>query len=928
MNKRYDACSVMTKNTKKPVNAPRRVTKKKPQAKAPVLSRSLKLYAWLQGPVVARLFMLSCLALLLTTTMLWAVLGAGLHHANADQLIDTYLFESSDTFAQALFPGAHTFLLKWPIFAIMALAGAGPNVFMGATIFMVLATVGGLVFLLHKIEKRPYVFGVLCLALASTLLLVPIQPYPGALLPADMAMTTTRNLEYLVFMLVLWYAASLPKLKSWPALGVGLALIVLIASDKLFGVLALGSCIFAAMWYGVVLRKRAEAVRSVGWLLLVIVSIGGATVLLMALNKFGVTGIPTGESASPFALISSVKQLALALLFGAGALLTNFGANPVHAVTVVRDLPGALAAELVRPSILAYAANFVVLLLSMYATIRLLLRHRRSAAELNGRNLQWLRLSVLLVGAALVAAAVYVLTDHYYPVDARYLTISVFAAAVAAATYFSARQVKIRTIGALALLLVLALPFGVGRAFTEFHQSETAMAPRLLATARVAETMESHGVKRLVGDYWDVTPVKGAMSPKASRAMAVAPVDNCITPRPALNSKAWFTMPKDTPTAYLAVRDGSAEAGPDATVHHQANTATYGGCSLEKIVGSYGVPSERVRVDDTVNANGLPDVLVLLYPNGTKTSEEAAAERKAAEKSLTPVRKNLTALPDMADCSSGVTMQVVAHQDDDILFMNPDVQMSIKSGRCMRTVYITAGNAGESVNYWAGREQGAKAAYAEMYGLENKWYDETQYINDRKVTVSYLRDMPKVSLVFLRLPDGNIHGQGFPGNGNASLHGLLSGSQPEIHAVDGSAGYNKSDLVQTLLAVMHADQPDEIRTLGSGDEGDGDHADHHDSGILTDEAAALYAASHTVLHYIGYPSNKSVVNLSDDTINLKQSIFLAYAKFDGAVCQTLFECQQTPTYGGYLMRQYLHLPTADPPVVAAADVVGDAAPAP
>jgi hypothetical protein len=164
--------------------------------------------------------------------------------------------------------------------------------------------------------------------------------------------------------------------------------------------------------------------------------------------------------------------------------------------------------------------------------------------------------------------------------------------------------------------------------------------------------------------------------------------------------------------------------------------------------------------------------------------------------------------------------------------------------------------------------------------------------------------MPKVSLIFLRLPDGNIHGDGFPGNNNVSLRKLLDGSLGKITAVDQSATYTKDELVVTLQWIMNTDVPDQIRTLGSTDPADGDHADHRAAGKFTELAAATFLSDHTITHYMGYAESKLPANLSQEDIEAKQTIFMTYAKFDGAVCQTLFECNKSTAYGDYLARQY------------------------
>lgn len=59
-------------------------------------------------------------------------------------------------------------------------------------------------------------------------------------------------------------------------------------------------------------------------------------------------------------------------------------------------------------------------------------------------------------------------------------------------------------------------------------------------------------------------------------------------------------------------------------------------------------------------------------------------------------------------------MNVVAHQDDDLLFRSPDLLHDVQAHRCVRAVFVTAGDAGRDSAYWTGRETGARAAYAQM----------------------------------------------------------------------------------------------------------------------------------------------------------------------------------------------------------------------
>ncbi|MDB5181745.1 MAG: hypothetical protein JWP13_508 [Candidatus Saccharibacteria bacterium] len=822
-------------------------------------------------------------AILGLTTVFWTVLSVLQHELNADQFIDAFLFESTDTFQSALFPGAHTFLIKWPLFAVMSLFGYEAYVFLVATLVMVLVTVGVLVYLLHKIEPRPLVFGVLCLSLASVLLLVPAQPYPGALLPTNFGMTTTRNLEYAVFILVMYLFMKVRSFKTVTFWLLIVLMALVMASDKLFAVLAVGGGLVWLIGYAGILRRKSEAPLIGRWLLMSGVAFTLANVVLLLLSWLDVTGIVNESNASPFPLISSLGQLAQGLFYGIAALLTNFGANPIHGVTIIRDMPGALVDSVFSPTILPYLVNFGLLLFGLFAAVKVI------AARHEDRES---RLVVLLAGALLTALAVFVLTDHHYPVDARYVAIELFALFVAMAAFLRGRHIRTKYIGIVSLVFLITLPLGMLRSWQEFRGGQQALMSQNEITNKVARILDTERIGRLIGNYWDVVPVK----PRAHESLTVQPTESCVKPAQVLNSTAWFRKPHTASAAYLAVRD--------------PGKSTYDGCSLARLAAEYGTPSQRVLLAPNPNPPYDPNVLLLLYKNGTKPLPEQQTEKKVE----LPMARPVKALSEKAACPS-TSLNVVAHQDDDLLFMNPDVANDIKAGNCIRTVYVTAGDAGEAANYWSSRENGAKAAYAAMYGVESKWHETRELLEGRFVTVSYLDGVPSVALLFMRLPDGNMHGEGFAGTQNQSLQMLVSGQVTTLTTVDNGTTYSKEQIVAALHGLMTTDQVATIRTQGSEDAADGDHSDHHSVGTLTQLARATYTSEVKLDTYIGYPTMSQPINLSDDVIADKQVWFLAYAKHDGAVCQSVSECEQLITYGSYLARQYLAVPTV--PSVAA-----------
>ncbi len=154
-----------------------------------------------------------------------------------------------------------------------------------------------------------------------------------------------------------------------------------------------------------------------------------------------------------------------------------------------------------------------------------------------------------------------------------------------------------------------------------------------------------------------------------------------------------------------------------------------------------------------------------------------------------------------SNACSGSTVYFVAHPDDSILFMDPDLQQDIDANRCVETVFVTSGDAGQSDTYWSGREQGAEAAYAELAGVSDSWTTGDAGIAGHPMTRVTLDGAPNVSLVFMRLPDGGTDGSGFASTGFTSLQQLWSGDLSAISPIDGSPSYTESGLVDTLTAA-------------------------------------------------------------------------------------------------------------------------------
>ncbi|MBT53002.1 MAG: hypothetical protein CMF72_06330 [Mameliella sp.] len=254
---------------------------------------------------------------------------------------------------------------------------------------------------------------------------------------------------------------------------------------------------------------------------------------------------------------------------------------------------------------------------------------------------------------------------------------------------------------------------------------------------------------------------------------------------------------------------------------------------------------------------------------------------------------------------AGGDMAIVAHPDDDLLFMNPHIADTIADGDPMTTVFVTAGDAGDESAYWEAREMGAKAAYAQMAGADPAdWVDETVTLDVGgvawEVQSSYLADDPQVRLYFLRTPDG-IDGGGTDTYGFGSLERLLEGDADQITTVDGLVTYSSDDLTQVLGAIMTRHMPDDI--LLQDDSSEIEHSDHVHTTELAEAALPLYGEDVTVTHFTGYISWAEEENLTPDQVALVTGVFETYAAFDPFVTDDAGALREP--YTDWVLREYV-----------------------
>jgi LmbE family N-acetylglucosaminyl deacetylase len=823
---------------------------------------------------------LSLLALL-CTTLFWTLKTAGLQLSNADQLVDPYLFSSSKVLHGAQFPGSHSFLIKWPVFYLIKLFSFSSFAYGLFTLLFVLITVGGLAWVIYKIESRPIYFANLILALSSVLLLVPAEPSAGTLLPVNMAMLTTRNIEYLVYIVSLILIVKASRLFGIRTIIAVLLQALLFASDKMFLYVSLGGAFICLLVFALDSSWKMTRLGA-RWLC---TSLAGAIASIVAvgiINTSKLTHIVGASGKGPYGLVSGLHNLIIGIIYGFDGLFTNLGANPAYNEGVIRKIPGQYFSNLFNVGLLAYVVNLVLFVLAAYSVfviVRRRFKHKQANSSLSES------LTFTLIASSIAAFIFFIGTNHYYFADSRYLGMVLFMAFIAGAFVLRQRRFSSKVLYGTSIVLCLAIVSGILSSGQQFKTDSLALAADNSRDRSALAAFESRPESVLVGNYWRVVPIKFL---SGSKPINILPLANCTDPLAALTSTAWQANLNKASFAYLMQTD----TGP----------ASNGACSLSTTIKAYGHPNSSAVIAGSIEK---PKGLLIYYNHGIYKPKKS---ERPIPSSLAPI--SLSDL-NQAFCRNNV-MNIVAHQDDDLLFMNPDLVTGIQDGDCVHTVYITAGDGGQSSYYWLNRQLGSEAAYDYMTGSKNSdWVDHiVKLANNEYIDVDSPRDNNKISLIFMHLPDGGLKGQGFKSNNFESLAKLYSGQIKVIHAVDGQSSYTSSQLVAALTKLMQFYQPDLIRTQANYvSTVFPDHSDHMTVGDFVKRAVTSYDPSDnglTVKYYIGYPIHAMLPNLNDAQFEEKLNIFLAYSAFDPGACQTVQKCETTPTYNAYLHSEYLN----------------------
>jgi len=541
----------------------------------------MKLFGWGRTwQLVKSRYRLLCVLLLAISTLCWSMDVARMQYGNADQLVDGFLFKNAHTIRGSIFPASHTLLFKWPLFWILSLLHNSRNASIILTALVAMITVGIFSLLLYRIDQRPLVFGTVCLGLASVLTLIPAQTLGGVTAPLNMSMLTGRNLEYIEYIgiLVLYIRAGVWR--SWQWIIASLALAVLGASDLLFMWWSIGgSIVLLGISYIGHLREYAATAKR--WLSGSVLGWAGAYLLLYVLGKYAVVITRSGTDSPGFVHDWGAVRSAIPYLLK--GLLLNFGITKSNG----------------RWAIIPAAINMAIASGCMYAAYRLIqsMVHTR----LRDHGSKAMQLFSMLFATTCAAMTAYVITDHPYQADARYLSIALFTGFLGLVLYACTTQIRPDILFMLSGIFFVGIISGIITTHT-FTNRTLANSSLRLRDERIALALQEHPVDVLVGDYWRVYPIK---TMTAHTGQNVLPLTGCFEPVSSLRSNAWRVNLLTHSFAYIL---SSSPSGTPFPI-----------CNLRSIEFIYGYPTAITVIAGNADH---PSEILLFYSNGASDDLE------------------------------------------------------------------------------------------------------------------------------------------------------------------------------------------------------------------------------------------------------------------------------------------------------------------
>lgn len=244
------------------------------------------------------------------------------------------------------------------------------------------------------------------------------------------------------------------------------------------------------------------------------------------------------------------------------------------------------------------------------------------------------------------------------------------------------------------------------------------------------------------------------------------------------------------------------------------------------------------------------------------------------------------------------TLIIIAHLDDDMIFMQPELHAAIASGS-VTTVYVSSGDPVHGNDRSEHTFEAAMRAYASVAGSSD-WDCGYLPVADSPVHHCRLRDRP-VSMIGLDTADGALDGH-FTDSPLHLVEGYVS-TIPILGPIGGQASVDS--IVASLSEIIAATQPSQIHALDLASTHGHDHSGHMFSSAFALWAAARARYPGPIRWHRGYNVEGEAITLGDaDYQTVKPMLgYFEACYFGCAPCGT--SCQTLDVdHDAWLRRQY------------------------
>ncbi|MFD5143244.1 PIG-L family deacetylase [Streptomyces sp. NPDC058401] len=309
----------------------------------------------------------------------------------------------------------------------------------------------------------------------------------------------------------------------------------------------------------------------------------------------------------------------------------------------------------------------------------------------------------------------------------------------------------------------------------------------------------------------------------------------------------------------------------------------------------------------------LATVVPMLTIGVTGALAVASGQQTAAE--AVPGTDSSAVVP--VSATAGSVVQIVAHPDDDLFFMNPDLSRSLASGTPLTTLYLTAGEAdgrneanggaakdpqqpADRGHYAEARQNGIRSAYAQMAtGDRTSPWRRTVIptAGGGHAELDVLLANPQINLVWLQMREARAPVADTPDSLRGLWNGRIPALAPQLTAgtpVTQPSTYTKDQVIAAISGILEQYKPTTIRMQDPSpgrylDTGRlTDHQDHMYAARFAQAGAASYAARvpvgqrprFTVQNYLGYHNSTLPHTLDPQTAETKIGFLKTYAWHD------------------------------------------------